>query len=493
MKNHYLIAALMLLCGITAQAQTDDYQPLVREGVRWVNHSQFVYSGDTFYFGPVETYSYELKGDTVITTSSGTHTYKIVQGAYKVFMRESDKKVYLLDKQSSLDEFLLYDFSQETQATCASYDSGSETLSLIDTVEIANKPCRVFKGSMGYLIESIGYVSSYNGDLIQSFWAFPAGGIDYYGLDHVEDLEGNIIYKAPWYEEPANCKPLVREGVVWHYAYEDFELDEETYMPIDSTYRIIDNKMEFRGDTTIYGIEYKKCYLYETDQLATDEPPFVLAREHNGQVIFAPVSFDYTDYDFDEEIYHPEGTLPGAYFDIRGEYITYNFGDMAGFLSKLQANGWGPTLVSTSRTLVGTDSVNCYQTDAGLYVESVGFDGTRSGYLNDPFPIRLPCICPDVLGLIMLTDLDGNILYKGNYYHLGYELPKYDLNHDGVIDISDVNYIINVVLGYDVPTGNQGHDTMPAKADKKLGDVTGDNLVDISDINAVINAMLGKQ
>ncbi len=482
MKRLSLISALVLLGGIAAQAQTDDYQPLVREGVRWVNHSQFVYSGDSFYFGPVDTYTYELKGDTTITTPSGTHTYKIVKGAYKVFMRESDKKVYLLDKLSSHDEFVLYDFSQETQATCASFDSGSETLSLIDVVEIANKPCRVFKGSLGYLIESIGYVSSINGDLISSYWAFPAGGIDYYGLDHVEDLKGNIIYKAPWYEEPAQCKPLIREGVVWHYAYEDFELDE-AYLPIDSTYRIIDQKMEFRGDTTIYGIKYKKCYLYETDQLESDEQPYKLAREQNGKVIFAPTHFH------DGDTYYPECTLPGPYFDILGEYITYDFGDMAGFL---QETGW-PTLVSTSRTMVGEDSVYSYQTNiSGKYVESVGYDGTKSGYLNDPFVIRVPCICPDVLGLIMLTDLDGNILYKGNYYHVGYELPKYDLNHDGVIDIADVNLMINVLLGYDVHTGNQGHDTAPTISPDEYYDITGDGHVDITDVNDIINKMLGK-
>ena len=42
----------------------------------------------------------------------------------------------------------------------------------------------------------------------------------------------------------------------------------------------------------------------------------------------------------------------------------------------------------------------------------------------------------------------------------------YDNTSDGTVDIADINGIINEMLGktgYDVPTGNKGHDTAPAK------------------------------
>ena len=92
------------------------------------------------------------------------------------------------------------------------------------------------------------------------------------------------------------------------------------------------------------------------------------------------------------------------------------------------------------------------------------------------------------IGLCFVIDADGNIIYSGpNYF-----VFASDITGDGKIDISDVNCMINVMLGYDVPTGNQGHDTMPSDASIKLSDVTGDGQVDISDVNAVINAMLGK-
>ena len=52
-----------------------------------------------------------------------------------------------------------------------------------------------------------------------------------------------------------------------------------------------------------------------------------------------------------------------------------------------------------------------------------------------------------------------------------------DLNDDGRVDISDINIVINVMLG---------------KSDVSA-DVNGDGIVDISDVNKVINIMLGKE
>ena len=53
-----------------------------------------------------------------------------------------------------------------------------------------------------------------------------------------------------------------------------------------------------------------------------------------------------------------------------------------------------------------------------------------------------------------------------------------DVNGDGTVDISDVNAVINVMLGKAEST--------PA------ADINGDGTVDVSDVNMVINIMLGK-
>ncbi len=52
-----------------------------------------------------------------------------------------------------------------------------------------------------------------------------------------------------------------------------------------------------------------------------------------------------------------------------------------------------------------------------------------------------------------------------------------DVNGDGIVDVSDVNIVINVMLG---------------KESNTLADLTGDGKTDISDVNTVINLMLGK-
>ena len=91
-----------------------------------------------------------------------------------------------------------------------------------------------------------------------------------------------------------------------------------------------------------------------------------------------------------------------------------------------------------------------------------------------PFVERMTCYCSEVMGLIKLTDLDGNLLYKGACFEV---LPSGDINDDGKVDISDVNEVINMMLG---------------KSDISPVDITGDGQVDISDVNAVINIMLGK-
>ena len=53
-----------------------------------------------------------------------------------------------------------------------------------------------------------------------------------------------------------------------------------------------------------------------------------------------------------------------------------------------------------------------------------------------------------------------------------------DVNQDGAIDISDVNIVINVMLG---------------KSSNVNADLYRDGKVDVSDVNAMINLLLGKQ
>ncbi|MCQ2289063.1 MAG: dockerin type I repeat-containing protein, partial [Muribaculaceae bacterium] len=55
-----------------------------------------------------------------------------------------------------------------------------------------------------------------------------------------------------------------------------------------------------------------------------------------------------------------------------------------------------------------------------------------------------------------------------------------DVNGDGVVDITDVNILLNIVLGKDSASKYPG------------ADVNGDGTVDITDVNTVLNIVLGK-
>lgn len=61
------------------------------------------------------------------------------------------------------------------------------------------------------------------------------------------------------------------------------------------------------------------------------------------------------------------------------------------------------------------------------------------------------------------------------------DFKKGDVNGDNNVDITDVNILINIILGKDSASNYNGR-----------ADVTGEGGVDVSDVNAVINIILGK-
>ena len=219
--------------------------------------------------------------------------------------------------------------------------------------------------------------------------------------------------------QEAEIQPLVREGVVWHYAY--YKMNVEGIPEYGSS--IIDYKVQFKGDTLVNGITYKKCYFFETERLDENVKPVMLAREVDGMVMFI---------DIDASIWTDEyslacTTLPGEYMPLTGERIVYDFGNMADFITNLRNQNQSDDffemeLLATDQVSVAGKTVNRYTLTGSFmypnsyYVESVGVDGYESGYLFNPLVDIPTCICSGSLGLIKLTDLDGNVLYKGVNY-----------------------------------------------------------------------------
>lgn len=73
------------------------------------------------------------------------------------------------------------------------------------------------------------------------------------------------------------------------------------------------------------------------------------------------------------------------------------------------------------------------------------------------------------------------IFYEGEQHEIK-PFVKGDANGDGVVDITDANIIINIMLGKDSASNYNGR-----------ADVNGDGAVDITDVNIIINIMLGKE
>ena len=723
MKKFYTIMLAVLLSSIAAQAQEADYQPLVREGVRWVCMEEYPVVDYTDSSGISHNrilkrfYSLQFRGDTLIDGKVYKKLYReFIEGdSLTVFVPSENRYVYASSLVYSDTEPISYLREDNKRVYCKPVNSNHEDAIFIHTpdyvefphpyietaeyieyvyteqIVIDGKPCRVYKDDNGAIfIEGIGFVSKSDGDFISCADVAMASYLYTYGnnigLVHVEDLTGRIIYKGPLYEEPTTCMPLVREGVVWHWSWDevDDQLDNDAYLYFNR--RLYDFKIEFRGDTVISGITYKKCYMYSSDSLETTRAHRVAyGREANGKVMFT------TNEDFRFLTYTESSFIPGDYYDLTGEIVVYDFSNIEEF-ARLQC-GSDRFIQSVDTIQVGDNWVRRYTIcdssaypETFHYVESVGIDRERSISLFEPF-LDLPTgNVSHWDGLIMLTDLDGNILYKGHNYdrfcyeqigcqplvredrtwvnlytytnlennkeiEFSYKLffkgdtiidgmtykkcfrvaldpekasqcpaffsdsepiaairefdgmvyaryfkeepdfdrtiiseahrlydfyyylypnawdsvevdgqlcyvvqdkdfgtvissigvdngmsgdllyPQYsvlpgmqyddihflytlngegkiiylsnyyeeyrashqsDLNGDGVVDIADINILINVMLGYDVPTGHQGHDTIPVETAEKIMDMTGDGHVDITDINVLINRMLGK-
>ena len=214
-------------------------------------------------------------------------------------------------------------------------------------------------------------------------------------------LIGGIAVQA----QEVGYQPLVREGVVWHYLYGAF-------VP---TYGFVweDIKMQFKGDSVLNGIEYKKCYFYKEDEIPEGSQPLCLAREEDKKVMFC--GFRYEVLDTLGTATDCLSGLPNEQNE-NGERIVYDFGDMTAFIEQI-----GSEVESISEVDVNGFPAKSYHItgdaifDADL-IEGVGVDGRDTGFLFGPLTVMTTCVCSMPFGLIMLEDLAGNVIYKGVNY-----------------------------------------------------------------------------
>ena len=218
--------------------------------------------------------------------------------------------------------------------------------------------------------------------------------------------------------QEAGYQPLVREGVVWHYNYFVFvDLVVGGYSK--------EMKVQFKGDTLISGVSYKKCFLYETETLPDDELPICCAREDNGKVMFTQPRHEVLDT-LGSSFSNWDIFIPGESYEENGEIIVYDFGDMSSFIDSLHGEIVSTTDASVNGMPVKKYSISVYGAYECDFVEGVGVDGEHAGLLFAPLVMLMPGFSSEPMGLIKLTDLDGNVLYKG---------ASYDDSHDGLAKV----------------------------------------------------------
>ncbi|MBR1774289.1 MAG: T9SS type A sorting domain-containing protein [Bacteroidales bacterium] len=199
MKNvNKILMVLILLLSNALKAQTDDnYIPLIKEGEQ-------VWIWDVSTDGAKSFYRAETSNDTTI---DGT-LYKIIdvycmdysvmdsthkEQFYKVFMRESNKQVFVL---GAYGEQLLYDFALNIQDTFLIGEVGYPLqVQSIDTIEVANGKRRQWTLScqennvVAKWIEGIGNTEGLLFDVLQHF---VTGGSN--GHLRCYEYEGVLIY-----------------------------------------------------------------------------------------------------------------------------------------------------------------------------------------------------------------------------------------------------------------------------------------------------------
>ena len=254
MKKTFFIVVLALLGMTQAMAQREDYLPVVREGVQWVNEKVIVNNGDTTRF----YYKYEFSGDDSTMHINKacyyyTEDYLDVErdsliaglregyyGDYVTCFRNNalyknwrdGRKMLQFNGLRDGGTTLLYllgshwcdDYYLDMNEFGISYGLEpfltSDNFVEIEPITIEDIGCEryAYIGEQGdtlaYVVEGIGFDSRDMGDLLTPFTRKPDPTDEYqdwWGLSHVVK-DGKIIYKGMRYRE--NGFDGINEAVV---------------------------------------------------------------------------------------------------------------------------------------------------------------------------------------------------------------------------------------------------------------------------------------
>ena len=293
--------------------------------------------------------------------------------------------------------------------------------------------------------------------------------------------------------------PMLREDLVW-VGFTDHVGEPNLLFHIVA-----------KGDTVIEGTIYKKMFrvnhfpwppahLLHTSALLSDSIPAALLREENGKVyrlfnsIEDPTNLYNGCYDWDggdtttpSDNYLAISNLTGTHY----EAVIYDFDEPDVYARQKRPfeRIKDVTIEHTARRV--------YDNGAKTLIEGVG----ALFFKDDTSCAGVDVLCPGResdqrtgfgCGMSYVANTKGEILlYEDRYVDgycseeegidIEYAYHPYNLNHDGVFDIEDLNETINHVLN--LPT-------TPFDKFRHTADVNFDGTIDIEDIGMMVNQLL---
>ena len=220
--------------------------------------------------------------------------------------------------------------------------------------------------------------------------------------------------------------PLVREGVRWIYVDEYDTWDSDLVAKVKRYYI-----MQFKGDTIIDGVKYSKCFRksnfnlndYPNAVYCSDTEPVAFVREADG-VVYA---INETD---------PEAFIEPYLAMLRPDYE--NSGSRERVIYDFNMTD---DAVVTTVDVKGVPCKSIKYNGYGTVIEGIG--NVENGDMLNLICLSLTGAGITSTHLSHVMDSKANVLYKRPDSDKSY----YDLNSDGQVDVTDVNLMIDKILG----------------------------------------------
>ena len=197
--------------------------------------------------------------------------------------------------------------------------------------------------------------------------------------------------------------PLVREGVQWVYAFLTHETPSDNCGAWVQTFYTL----EFKGSTTINGLEYKNLVFNLSNKVSEPLVGTLAYVRESDKRVYAIVNNDFNNYDYFMTQGFPRIENVGG---AEGELVIFDFNDLTQFYKEN-----GLTIAEAQDTVINGVKRKYYtelDNKRKKIIEGIGED--MVGNFLFPFCVRWPnCEITRTKGLCYVMDTKGNVEYYG--------------------------------------------------------------------------------